>query len=344
MSGVDSALAGLDMNMPGDTPIPIFGNSFWMYELTRSVLNGSMPVDRLNDMATRIVAAWYQFGQDEDYPEPNFSTTTSDEKGLLYAAAVPLSPIGVVNEFVDVQDDHHLVARQVAQDAITLLKNDDDFLPLDTSRPVSVFGSDAEENPDGPNACGDRSCNKGTLGQGWGSGTVQYPYMDSPIEGIRNRTENVTLYAKDKFPDVPTPSEDDIAIVFISSDSGENQYIVEGNHGDRDGSGLHAWHGGDDLVNEAAKTYANVVVVVHTVGPIVMEDWIELPSVKSVLFAHLPGQEAGESLANVLFGDVSPSGHLPYSIPKTESDYPEPIIDLVGGSLDQPQDDFVEGL
>ncbi|MBE3045144.1 glycoside hydrolase family 3 C-terminal domain-containing protein [Candidatus Bathyarchaeota archaeon] len=345
MSGVDSALAGLDMNMPGDTQIPIiFGTSYWMYELSRSVLNGSMPVDRLNDMTTRIVAAWYQMGQDKDYPAPNFSTTTDAETGLLYAAAAPLSPIGVVNEFVNVQEDHHLIARQVAQDAITLLKNDDELLPLDTSRSLSVFGTDAEENPAGANACADRSCNKGTLGQGWGSGTVQYPYMDSPIQGLRNRTEKVTLYATDKFPEVPTPSAEDIAIVFISADSGENQHIVEGNHGDRDASGLHAWHDGDELVKKAAETYANVVVVVHTVGPMVMEDWIELPSVKSVLFAHLPGQEAGESLANVLFGDVSPSGHLPYSIPKKESDYPAPITDLVGGSIDQPQDDFLEGL
>ena len=345
MSGVDSALAGLDLNMPGDTQVPLFGYSYWMYELSRSVLNGSVPVERLNDMATRIVAAWYQFGQDENYPEPNFSTATNEREGLLYPAAVPFSPSGVVNEFVDVQGDHYLVARQVAQDAITLLKNEDELLPLDGSRPLLVFGTDAEENPDGPNACADRSCNKGTLGQGWGSGTVEYPYLDSPIEGIRNRTDNVTLYATDKFPAVPTPGQDDVAIVFITSDSGENQYTVEGNHGDRDASGLHAWHGGDELVKKAAETYDNVVVVVHTVGPIVMEEWIELPSVKSVLFAHLPGQEAGESLANVLFGDVSPSGHLPYSIPKEETDFPESVTDLIdGGSNEELQDDFVEGL
>lgn len=345
MSGVDSALAGLDLNLPGDTQVPLFGFSYWMYELSRSVLNGSVPVDRLNDMATRIVATWYHLGQDKDYPEPNFSTATRNEKGLLYPAAVPFSPITVVNEFVDVQGDHNLVARQVAQDAITLLKNEGELLPLDGERPLVVFGTDAEENPDGPNACADRSCNKGTLGQGWGSGTVEYPYMDSPIEGIRNRTENVTLHATDKFPRIDLPGPDDIAIVFITSDSGENQYIVEGNHGDRDADGLHAWHGGDELVKDVAEAYANVIVVVHTVGPIVMEEWINHPSVKSVLFAHLPGQEAGESLANVLFGDVSPSGHLPYSIPKKESDYPESVTELINsGSHEALQDDYVEGL
>ena len=132
--------------------------------------------------------------------------------------------------------------------------------------------------------------------------------------------------------------------MFVSADSGENQYTVEGNHGDRDASGLRLWHGGDELIKKAAETYENVVVVVHTVGPITMEDWIDLPSVKAVLIAHLPGQEAGTSLANVLFGDVSPSGHLPYTIPKREEDYPESVINLLSGSVTQIQDNFVEGL
>lgn len=56
-SGVQSAISGLDLNMPGDTQVPLTGYSYWMYDLTRSVLNGSVPMDRLNDMATRIVAS-----------------------------------------------------------------------------------------------------------------------------------------------------------------------------------------------------------------------------------------------------------------------------------------------
>ena len=74
-----------------------------------------------------------------------------------------------------------------------------------------------------------------------------------------------------------------------------------------------------------------------------MENWIELPSVKGVLFAHLPGQEAGDSLTDILFGDYSPSGHLLYSIPKAESDYPS-STELITFSLTQVQDTFTEGL
>lgn len=154
----------------------------------------------------------------------------------------------------------------------------------------------------------------------------------------------MTSYNTDSFPgNVPTPAADDVAIVFITSDAGENSITVEGNAGDRSSDGLVAWHNGDKLVQDAAAKFSNVVVVVHTVGPIVMEPWIELASVKAVLVAHLPGQEAGASLTNVLFGDVSPSGHLPYTIPKAENDYPE-SLSLTGFAAGQIQDTYSEGL
>ncbi|KAL2151866.1 hypothetical protein VTH82DRAFT_5050 [Thermothelomyces myriococcoides] len=346
ISGVDSALAGLDLNMPGDTNIPLFGFSLWQYELTRSVLNGSVPVDRLNDMATRVVAAWYKMGQDKDFPRPNFSSNTRDKNGLLYPGAV-ISPIGQVNWFVNVQEDHYKIARQVAQDAITLLKNNGSLLPLTGSGKITVFGTDAQVNPNGPNACLNRACNKGTLGMGWGSGVADYPYFDDPITAIRKRVSDVEFHNTDTFPlffKDEAPAPDDVAIVFISSDSGENSFTVENNHGDRDSDKLAAWHGGDKLVQKVADKFPNVVVVVHTVGPLILEPWIDHPSVKAVLFAHLPGQEAGESLAGVLFGDVSPSGHLPYSITRAETDYPDSIAKLKGFTFGQVQDTYSEGL
>ncbi|KAJ4217449.1 hypothetical protein NW759_008756 [Fusarium solani] len=345
ITGVHSALAGMDMSMPGDPIIPLLGNSLWMYELTRATLNGSVPMSRLNDMATRIVAAWYQFGQDDGFPKVNFDTNTKAAVGPLYPGAWPNSPSGVVNRYVQVQEDHDVIAREIAQDAITLLKNEHTLLPLSTNSPLKIFGTGAQANPDGPNACVDRSCNKGTLGQGWGSGTVDYMYLDDPIGAIKEETKDVTFYNTDKFPSVPNPTDKDVAVVFITSDSGENQYEVEGNHGDRDASRLNPWHSGNDLVKAAAAKYKNVIVVAHTVGPLVLEEWIDLPSVKSVLIAHLPGQEAGKSLTNVLFGHVSPSGHLPYSITYAEDDMPASVVKLIdSGFRDPPQDTYSEGL
>jgi beta-glucosidase len=115
------------------------------------------------------------------------------------------------------------------------------------------------------------------------------------------------------------------------------------NNGDRSYAGLYVWYGGDDLVKAAAAKYSTVIVVVHTVGPILVEKWINLPTVKAVLIAHLPSQEAGDSLTDILFGDYSPSGHLPYSIPVSEDDYPS-SLSLVGFAFGQVQDTFSEGL
>jgi beta-glucosidase len=344
ISGVPSALAGLDMSMPGDiNQVPLlFGSSHWMYEYTRAILNGSVPVDRLDDSVTRILAAYYQMGQDQNYPRPNFDTNTQNAEGPLYPGAL-ISPTGVVNEFVDVQGNHAEVAREVARDAITLLKNDGNFLPLPRNSSLKVFGTDAEKNPDGINSCADQGCNKGTLGMGWGSGSARYPYMDSPIDGFKSRGASYQFFNTDSFPSNTNPSPTDTAVVFVSADSGENYITVENNPGDRTSSNLNLWHNGDKLIKDVAAKYAHVIVVVHTVGPVLMEEWHDLPSVKAVLFAHLPGQEAGASLMEVLYGDVSPSGHLPYTLPKSESNYPE-SVGLRGYQIGQPQDTFTEGL
>jgi beta-glucosidase len=344
ISGVPSALAGLDMSMPGDiNQVPlVFGTSPWMYEYSRAILNGSVPVDRLDDSVTRILAAYFKMGQDQNYPRPNFDTNTQDAEGPLYPGAL-ISPRGVVNEFVDVQGNHAEIAREVARDAITLLKNNDNVLPLPRNSTLKVFGTDAEKNPDGINSCADQGCNKGTLGMGWGSGSARYPYMDSPIDGFKSRNASYQFFNSDSFPSNSNPSPNDIAVVFVSADSGENYITVENNPGDRTSSNLNLWHNGDKLIREVAAKYANVVVVVHTVGPILMEEWHDLPSVKAILFAHLPGQEAGKSLMEVLYGDVSPSGHLPYTVPKSEDDYPE-SVGLRGYQIGQPQDTFTEGL
>lgn len=99
--------------------------------------------------------------------------------------------------------------------------------------------------------------------------------------------------------------------MFINCDSGEGYIEVGGNYGDR--NNLTAWMRGDDLVNEVAGNCSNTVVVAHTPGPIIMEPWIDNPNVTAVLLAGLPGQESGNSLVDVLYGAVSPSGKTPWT-------------------------------
>ena len=128
--------------------------------LTLAVMNSSVPLDRIDDMVTRIVATWYQLGQDEEYPAPNLSSWTKNDTGLLYPGSNE-PPYAIVNQHVDVQADHAALARKIAADAISLLKNEGNVLPLGQPMKIGVYGSDAGPG-DGPNACVERGCNQGT--------------------------------------------------------------------------------------------------------------------------------------------------------------------------------------
>jgi beta-glucosidase len=69
---------------------------------------------------------------------------------------------------------------------------------------------------------------------------------------------------------ITTAQSGDVALVFINADSGEQYITVSGNEGDR--VNLTAWHGGEELVKAVAGVHQNVVVVIHSVGPVIMED------------------------------------------------------------------------
>ncbi|KAK5175165.1 uncharacterized protein LTR77_000302 [Saxophila tyrrhenica] len=371
-SGVASALAGLDMTMPGDGLKWADGDSLWGAELTKAVLNTSVPMERMNDMATRVVAAWYQLGQDDKKvwpPEsegggPNFSSWTDEEVGELHPGSPDSDETGVVNKFVPVRNteeggDHDALARQIAAEGIVLVKNTDDILPLsrdgkggmkrdgDDKVNIGIFGEDAFPNPNGINSCKDRACNEGTLTMGWGSGAVELPYLVSPAEalhdGFNKSMIEVTDFPSNDYAEAAkTASKQDTCIVFVNSDAGEGFVSWDGIRGDR--NDLYPQKNGDKLVQKVAESCENTIVVVHTVGPIILEEWIEMPSVKGVLIAHLPGQESGNALADVIFGDVNPSGRLPYTIAKNEKDYgPDSgILYYPNGVV--PQQNFTEGL
>ena len=99
----------------------------------------------------------------------------------------------------------------------------------------------------------------------------------------------------------------------------------------------------DNLIKNVAANCTNTIVVIHSAGIRVVDAWIDNPNITAVLFAGLPGQESGNSLADILWGDVNPSGRLPYTVAKNESDYGNLLNSTV--SLDAyPQDNFTEGV
>ncbi|KAK5687657.1 hypothetical protein LTS10_001797 [Elasticomyces elasticus] len=381
-SGVASALAGLDMSMPGDGLIWTDGKSLWGSELTRAVLNGSVPVERVNDMVLRIVASWYQLGQDDDrrWPNatsgggPNFSSWINDKVGKLHPGSPDSDDDGVVNKFVPVRTtaeggDHDALTRKIAREGLVLVKNEGGILPIprsahglatkakDGKLRIGIFGEDAFPNPKGDNACPDRGCNEGTLAMGWGSGAVELPYLVSPAEALHKEFDNATIQLTDWNTNSArrvdgTAATQDLCLVFVNSDAGEGFIAWKDVKGDR--NDLYTQKGGDELVkavaancggkNEDGEAVRDTIVVLHTVGPVILERWIDLPGVKGVLIAHLPGQESGNALTDVLFGDYNPSGHLPYTIGKTEDDYgpDSKILRSANGLV--PQQNFTEGL
>jgi len=315
-----SAIGGLDMSMPGDH----FGNKFflWGQNLLNAVNNGTVPQSRLDDMAKRILAAWYLLGQDNDYPSVDGWSSWNGGAG---------GP--------NVQGDHAIVARAIARDGIVLLKNKKSALPLKKPKSLAIIGQDAIVNPAGPNACKDRGCNIGTLAMGWGSGTAEFPYLIAPYDAIQTQaqadgTKLVTSTTDDTTSGASAAAAASTAIVFINADSGEQYITVEGQAGDR--ANLDPWHNGNALVKAVADVNKNTIVVIHSVGPLILESILSNPNVVAVVWAGLPGQESGNGLADILYGSTSPSGKLPYTIAKQFSDY--------GTSVLSGDDNYPEGL
>lgn len=365
-SGVASALAGLDMTMPGDGLGWVDGKSLWGPHLSRAVLNGSLPISRLDDMVVRIVASWYQLGQDDtsvfDGEGPNFSSWTNDQMGYISDGSSSPQDKVEVNRYVNVQHNHSIIAREVAVEGTVLLKNTG-ILPLDrsghhgkisrqtgtTKTNIGIFGEDAGPG-DGRNHCADRGCNQGTLGSGWGSGAVEFPYLVTPDAALRDTFDsdavNLTSHLSNKKPAKGLLEQMHICIVFANSDGGEGYIKWESVAGDR--NDLFLQKGGDDLIIAIADSCGGgkgkTIVVVHAIGPVVMERWIDHPGVGAVLAANLPGQESGHAIATIIFGDSCPSGRLPYTIGKSLDDYgPGGKIMYTPNGL-VPQQDFDEGL
>ncbi|KAJ1533988.1 hypothetical protein HK096_004481, partial [Nowakowskiella sp. JEL0078] len=297
--GIDAANAGLDLLMPGDT---LYGGKNktgtpWGEHLVHAVRMKIVPESRIDDMVTRVLASHYKMSQDRNYPKLNLS----------------------LNVQRPVHGEH---IRRVGAESTVLLKHIGNVLPLKNSiKNIALIGSDAGPGK-GPNFYLDRAGISGTLAMGWGSGTAEFPYLITPEDGFRSKAPNAKISVSFEDWDLEkakiTAKGADIAFVFVISDSGEGYNIVDDNVGDR--NNITLWNNGDNLVNAVANANPNTIVVIHSVGAVNMS-WISHPNIKAVLYAGLPGQESGNSLTDVIFGDVNPSGRLPFTINTKHDDY-----------------------
>ena len=101
-STVASALHGMDMELPG----------VWYYgrRLAEAVNKGKVPIERLDDMARRILTTWFAFGQDDGYPKVNWNR-------FDLADQVEVNGRILYNHHVDNRGDNHILARKIAAES-----------------------------------------------------------------------------------------------------------------------------------------------------------------------------------------------------------------------------------
>ncbi|MFA9412829.1 MAG: glycoside hydrolase family 3 C-terminal domain-containing protein, partial [Deltaproteobacteria bacterium] len=206
-----------------------------------------------------------------------------------------------VDESVIASDEHLAIAQRASAEGSVLLKNESKALPLDASvlDRIAVVGLLA----DAPNI-GDN-----------GSSNVRPSFVVTPLQGIQDAvrtTVTVDYVGKDVLDanDLSIIAAADAVIVVTGltyEDEGEGLIGA----GDRVDLGLGAER--VKLIRDAAAANDRTIVVLEGGSAITMGEW--LPDVEALLMVWYPGQMGGHAIADLLFGDASPSGKLPITFP-----------------------------
>ena len=218
-------------------------------------------------------------------------------------------------------DEHYAAARQIANEGIVLLKNDRNILPIDASKNPKIL------------VVGENAIKMLTLGGGSTSLKVQRELL--PLDGLRIRfgAENVTFargYVGDttttfdgidtgqKLADHRSAQElTDVAVrmakdvdfvIFVGGMNKSNGQDCEGT----DRKSLELPYNQNNVVSEIVKVNPNLIFVNVTGSPVTMP-WLD--KVPAVIQTWFIGSESGNAIADVLSGDVNPSGKLPLTFP-----------------------------
>lgn len=301
--GMDAAIqairAGIDMEMSGE----MFGK-----HLFEAVRLGKLETEVIDQAVLRVLTLKFRLGLFENpYVDPDRA------------------------EQVIGSDDHRRIARQLAAEGTILLKNEGDLLPLSkTSGTVAVIGPNADQ---GYNQLGDYTSPQ------------PQEHVATVLKGIRHKFVDETqrvLYApgcrikddsKEGFDLALSCAEQADTIVMVLGGSSARDF-GEGTIDLRTGASQvteHSWSDMDcgegidrmnlqlsgvqlELFQEIHKL-GKPIVVVYINGRPIAEPWID-EHAHAILEAWYPGQEGGHAIADILFGDVNPSGRLTISIPK----------------------------
>jgi beta-glucosidase len=217
------------------------------------------------------------------------------------------------------------IAKLVADEGIVLLRNRNALLPLSKNvKSIAVIGGHADagvmsgggsSQVTSPNGV-DRVVPMG--GEGI-AGTLlrkQVFHASSPLDAIKAKAPNAQIVFDDGYYPARAAkfaASADVAIVFAT------QWMIEG----EDAPNLSLPAGQDALIAAVAAANPRTIVVLETGNPVSMP-WLDTTS--AVLQAWYPGAKGGESIADILFGDVNPSGRLPITFPANERQLPRPDI------------------
>ena len=263
---------------------------------------------------------------------------------LIFRTAMnPEKPFGSL-----CSDEHYAIARKVGAAGIVLLKNDGGLLPVrkDVHR-IAVIGENALKRM--------------TIGGGAASLKVQHEI--SILQGIKERAgDDVEVIYARGYVGSPTTYQDGIlvgaelidgrsadeltaeaihvaasadVVIFVGGMNKDGGQDCEG----FDRPSIDLLYGQNELINALAEANPNIVVALVS-GNAVSMPWID--TVPSVLQTWYLGSEAGHAFADVLFGDVNPSGKLPFTFPKQLGDSP---AHYAGKAFPNPdRNDYVEGI
>jgi beta-glucosidase len=282
-STAPSLRAGLDIEMPTAFR---FAND----KLEEALADGSLTEEMIHRSARRSVyqkVAW-QLTQDgvAGKPRPDAAVVECEE--------------------------HVALAREAAEKSIVLLKNTGEVLPLapEAGVKIAVVGDLAD------------SINLGDRG----SSMVTSSSVTLPLQGIRAAAGAATVEHFATDADFSRLADFDVAVVvtgltyrdegeFIPTAQKEAEDSDFALGGDR--ATLHLPPEQRELVERAATAAKRTVVVLQGGSAIIVHEWIDC--VDALLMAWYGGREGGHALARVLFGEVSPSGRLPVSVPRDMS-------------------------
>lgn len=304
-SGAKAALAGLDQESAGE----VFDKEVYFDKpLRAAVASGEVPKARLDDMARRILRSLIAHGVIDD--------------------PIPTKPVTPVPYAAD-----RIVARDALEAGAVLLRNEGSLLPLARKgQSVVVIGGHADKGVlagGGSSTVTDEGGDPvpGLEPTGW-PGPVRY-HASAPLAFMQKLGGKVTFDpGTDPAAAAKAAAAADVAVVFVTKWAAESY----------DAPDMSLPDGQDALVAAVAKANPKVVVVLETNGAVKMP-WLQ--GVGAVLQAWYPGSGGGEGIARLLYGETAPSGRLPVSWPKDESQLPRPTIQAAGlYSKEKPADNI----